>query len=266
MLKRLARPFVLLLTAALLTGCTTLGSELVAPSLEVTGVQMLSSDMFAQRFKVRVLVKNPNDLELAVKGLDYQIILMGDSFAEGVSSDQFLLPAKGEAEFDMLITTNFVSSFGDGAERCIRFFSHAPPTRLLVDRFAQQLAGPEGQHGARLDRHFDPGLGIAANPLILVAQHEAAETGNLDVFTFGQRIAHLSENRLDQIKRLRPAETHLAIDRLCQIGAGQSTNRTHHACAPSRRDPKEDQYITNLVRFCKVIPYVMASYHQLGCK
>lgn len=37
---------------------------------------------------------------------------MGDSFAEGVSNDQFLLPAKGEAEFDMLVTTNFVSSFG----------------------------------------------------------------------------------------------------------------------------------------------------------
>ena len=112
MLKRLARPFVLLLTAALITGCTTLGSELVAPSLEVTGVQMLSTDMFAQRFKVRVLVKNPNDLELPIKGLDYQIILMGDSFAEGQSNDVFLLPAGGEAEFDMLVTTNFVSSFG----------------------------------------------------------------------------------------------------------------------------------------------------------
>jgi hypothetical protein len=37
---------------------------------------------------------------------------MGDSFAEGVSSDRFLLPANGEAEFDMLVTTNFVSSFG----------------------------------------------------------------------------------------------------------------------------------------------------------
>jgi len=112
MLKRLARPFVLLLTAALLTGCTTLGSELVAPSLEVTGVQMLSTDMFAQKFKIRVLVENPNDLDLPVRGLEYQIIMMGDSFADGTSTDVFLLPARGEAEFDMLVTTNFVSSFG----------------------------------------------------------------------------------------------------------------------------------------------------------
>jgi LEA14-like dessication related protein len=111
MLKAALRPFVPMLAAVLLAGCSTLGSELQSPTLEVTGVQMLSSDMFAQRFKVRVLVKNPNDLELSVTGLDYQIILMGDSFAEGVASNSFVLPALGEAEFDMLVTTNFVSGF-----------------------------------------------------------------------------------------------------------------------------------------------------------
>ena len=35
-----------------------------------------------------------------------------DSFAEGMSDQAFVLPALGEAEFDMLVTTNFVSSFG----------------------------------------------------------------------------------------------------------------------------------------------------------
>ena len=95
-----------------LTGCSTFNQKLESPELQLLGIQMMSTDMFAQKFKVRVLVKNPNDLEIPIRGIDYTIILMGDSFAEGVSSDQFLLPAKGEAEFDMLITTNFVSSFG----------------------------------------------------------------------------------------------------------------------------------------------------------
>ena len=95
-----------------LTGCSTFNQKLESPELNLLGIQMMSTDMFAQKFKVRVLVKNPNDLEIPIRGIDYTIILMGDSFAEGVSSDQFLLPAKGEAEFDMLITTNFVSSFG----------------------------------------------------------------------------------------------------------------------------------------------------------
>jgi LEA14-like dessication related protein len=103
---------LLVALAAWLSACTTLGPDLVAPRLSLVGVQMLSTDMFAQKFKVRVLVENPNDLELPVRGLEYQIIMMGDSFADGTSNDVFLLPAGGEAEFDMVVTTNFVSSFG----------------------------------------------------------------------------------------------------------------------------------------------------------
>ncbi len=95
-----------------LAACSTFGSKLEAPDLSLVGMQMLSADMFAQKFKVSVLVKNPNDLDIAVKGLDYKIFLMGDSFADGESSNRFVLPARGEAEFEMIVTTNFVSSFG----------------------------------------------------------------------------------------------------------------------------------------------------------
>ena len=99
-------------SVGLLGGCSALAPKLESPQLSLVGIQMMSTDMFAQKFRVRVKVENPNDLELPVRGLDYKIILMGDSFAEGVSSDRFVLPAQGEAEFDMIVTTNFVSSLG----------------------------------------------------------------------------------------------------------------------------------------------------------
>jgi len=108
----LLRLVAVLAVLSTLAGCSTFNQKLVSPELSLLGIQMMSTDMFAQKFKVRVLVKNPNDLEIPIRGIDYTIILMGDSFAEGVSNDQFLLPAKGEAEFDMVVTTNFVSSFG----------------------------------------------------------------------------------------------------------------------------------------------------------
>jgi LEA14-like dessication related protein len=108
----LRRALLLGFAALLLAGCATLGGKLESPKVSILGVQMLTTDMFAQKFKVRVKVENPNDMELKVTGLEYQILLMGDSFAEGNSSDKFLLPAKGEAEFDMNVTTNFVSSLG----------------------------------------------------------------------------------------------------------------------------------------------------------
>jgi LEA14-like dessication related protein len=110
MFKLALRVPLLVVLAALLASCSTLG-DLQAPRIQVVGVQMLSTDMFAQRFKVRVQVQNPNDIELPIEGLDYTILMMGDSFAEGVSNDHFLLPALGNAEFEMLVTTNFMSSF-----------------------------------------------------------------------------------------------------------------------------------------------------------
>ena len=110
MFKLPLRAPLLVLLAALLGSCTTLG-DLETPRIQVVNVQMLSTDMFAQRFKVRVQVQNPNTIELPIEGLDYTILMMGDSFAEGVSNDHFLLPALGDAEFDMLVTTNFMSSF-----------------------------------------------------------------------------------------------------------------------------------------------------------
>jgi LEA14-like dessication related protein len=112
MRKTLPRVVAALALALLLGACSSLGHKYETPELSMVGLQMLSTDMFAQKFKVRVLVKNPNEVELPIKGLEYQIILMGDSFAEGTTTDRFVVPAKGEAEFDMLVTTNFVSSFG----------------------------------------------------------------------------------------------------------------------------------------------------------
>jgi len=112
MVPSFLRAAFLVVVATLLAGCATMGAKLESPTVSVLNVQVLSTDMFAQKFRVRVKVENPNNLELKVKGIEYEILLMGDSFAEGNSSDQFLLPAKGEAEFDMVVTTNFVSSLG----------------------------------------------------------------------------------------------------------------------------------------------------------
>ena len=103
---------LVVLASVMLGACSTLPSDLITPKVDLVGIQMMSTDMFAQKFRMHVKVENPNDVELPVKGLEYQILLMGDSFAEGNTTDRFVLPAKGEVEFDMVVTTNFVSSFG----------------------------------------------------------------------------------------------------------------------------------------------------------
>jgi LEA14-like dessication related protein len=74
-----------------LTACSMLGPKIEVPQLTL------------------VRVENPNDRELPIRGIDYELFLEGDSFSEGVSNKPFVVPAKGETEFDMIVRTNFVS-------------------------------------------------------------------------------------------------------------------------------------------------------------
>lgn len=95
-----------------LAACSTLGPKLEAPRLSLVNVGMVSADIFSQQFRVRMRVQNPNDRAIPVKGIDYELFLQGDSFAEGVASEPFVVPALGENEFDLVVRTNFVSSIG----------------------------------------------------------------------------------------------------------------------------------------------------------
>jgi LEA14-like dessication related protein len=111
-MPRIALRALLLATLTALAACAALAPKIETPSVELMGVQVLSGDMFSQRFKVRVKVQNPNDIEVPVDSIEFTAFLMGDRFGEGASDHSFVLPARGEAEFDMLLTTDFVSGFG----------------------------------------------------------------------------------------------------------------------------------------------------------
>jgi len=51
-------------------------------------------------------VQNPNDVELPVRGISYEVLLAGESFASGESERDFLVPALGETEFNLDVTAN----------------------------------------------------------------------------------------------------------------------------------------------------------------
>lgn len=110
MLKRY-RCLLLACLSLSLSACAGL-SDLRAPKLEVVNVGMVSADIFSQQFRIRLHVQNPNTRELPIKGIEYELFLQGDSFAEGLSNEPFVVPALGEAEFDTVVRTNFMSSVG----------------------------------------------------------------------------------------------------------------------------------------------------------
>jgi LEA14-like dessication related protein len=98
-----------LIVTVLLAACALL-PKLEAPKLSIVGVQIVSGDLFTQRLKMRVHVQNPNDRALPVKGLEYTIEVEGQQLASGESAASFEVPALGEAEFDMNVTTSLAGA------------------------------------------------------------------------------------------------------------------------------------------------------------
>jgi LEA14-like dessication related protein len=70
---------------------------------------MLKSDLWHQELKLRMRVQNPNDRALPVKGLWYELDVGDQELAHGMSGDSFVVPALGEAEFDMSVSANMAS-------------------------------------------------------------------------------------------------------------------------------------------------------------
>lgn len=95
-----------MLLSTLLGACAAMPSHLQTPDVSFLGVRALDGSMFEQRLEVRLRVNNPNDIELPVNGLDVAMRVADEPFAHGVSAREFTVPARGDAEFDMIVTAN----------------------------------------------------------------------------------------------------------------------------------------------------------------
>ncbi len=99
------------LAASLVTGCSVL-PEYETPKLSVVSMKLQSADIFSQRIHMRMRVMNPNARELPVKGITYRIEVAEAELAQGVANTPFVVPAMGEAEFDVQVTANLAGTLG----------------------------------------------------------------------------------------------------------------------------------------------------------
>ncbi len=88
-----------------LAGCS-LFAHWQTPTLAIVNIQLGHSDLWQQHLLVRMSVHNPNDRALPVQGLSYTLDVNGEEAAHGESAANFLVPARGDAEFDMNVTAN----------------------------------------------------------------------------------------------------------------------------------------------------------------
>ena len=95
-----------LLGTALIGGCATLAPKFEHPRLSVAGVEMKDASLTEQHLRVKLRVYNPNTVALPIEGISYTVDGAGEELGRGVTADSFTVPAHGEAEFEVLMTTN----------------------------------------------------------------------------------------------------------------------------------------------------------------
>jgi LEA14-like dessication related protein len=98
--------FATWLACLVLAGCAGIPRDLQTPEVSFVGLKTVEASLFEQKLTVRMKVRNPNAIELPVNGLDVDMELADEPCARGVSAREFVVPAGGEAEFDMNVTAN----------------------------------------------------------------------------------------------------------------------------------------------------------------
>jgi LEA14-like dessication related protein len=98
----------MLLPAIFLAGCSVMHFQ--APAVTPTSVELVEAQLFEQRFKVQLHVQNPNDRALPIKSVSCALQIEGVEVGQGESDAAFNVPAHGESDFDLLVTTSLATS------------------------------------------------------------------------------------------------------------------------------------------------------------
>jgi LEA14-like dessication related protein len=117
-------------------GCAAI-PKLEAPKLSVVSMKMQSADIFSQRLQLRMRVLNPNARELPIKGISYRIEVNDAELAQGLTDAAFVVPALGEAEFDVQVTANLAGALA-------RFLARGGNSETLDYRLVGSVALSSG--------------------------------------------------------------------------------------------------------------------------
>ena len=96
----------LAIVAALLGGCA---APLQKPEVSVAGVELLGIGLVEQRLLLKLNISNPNDVDLPVKALSFDLDLDGQPFAKGASEQPVTIARQAETQLDVKV----VSRLGD---------------------------------------------------------------------------------------------------------------------------------------------------------
>jgi len=101
------RLLVLLFTLGL-AACSGLPLNAIAPKVSLAKVDIKSLSLLEQRFDVQLRVANPNDFDLTIEALEFELEVNGRPLTNGMSHASTLIPAASSAvlRLDAIMQSN----------------------------------------------------------------------------------------------------------------------------------------------------------------
>ena len=102
--------WALLETGLLLAACATVPPEIEPPKISIANIVPKDFTIFEQRFDAQLRIQNPNEKELGINGMRFDIDLNEREFANGMSGEKVTIPRFGSQVVNVEVITG-ISSF-----------------------------------------------------------------------------------------------------------------------------------------------------------
>lgn len=106
--KRLPISGLILLVIELMSACSTLPSNFETPKISIVGITTKDVALFEQRFDVQLRIQNPNDFDLGLNGIRFDIELNNKEFGKGMSPAKVIVPRLGSE----VVTGELITGLG----------------------------------------------------------------------------------------------------------------------------------------------------------
>lgn len=99
---------LIVLVIGLLSGCSTLPRDFVTPKISIAGITPKDVAVFEQSFDVQLRIQNPNNFDLGLNGIRFDIDLNNKEFGNGMSGAKVTVPRLGSE----MVTGEVITGLG----------------------------------------------------------------------------------------------------------------------------------------------------------
>ncbi|BCA53055.1 hypothetical protein W02_01950 [Nitrospira sp. KM1] len=126
----------LCVAALLAASCSTVPKDFESPRVNISDMTAKDVALFEQRFDVKLRIQNPNDMDISVNGMKFDIELNDREFGNGMSGQRVTVPRFGSETVDVEVFTTLgsflrqVQDLSGGGGQKVRY--HLKGTAFVV--------------------------------------------------------------------------------------------------------------------------------------